>query len=69
MTIPVWGLLGVFTSTFVAPFVNAVTPIPLPLPQEIRYDEYIANQIARAEFSTDPQHILSIYKAAGQEDG
>ena len=69
MTIPVWGLLGVFTSTFVAPFVSAVAPIPLALPQTVRYDEYIANQIARAEFSSDPQHLLSIYKTAGQAEG
>ena len=69
MTIPVWGLLGVFTSTFVAPFVSAVTPISLALPQTVRYDEYIASQIARAEFSSDPQHLLSIYQAAGEENG
>lgn len=67
MTIPVWGLLGIFTTTFVAPFVSAVTPVSLALPQEIEFDDYIANQIAEARFSSDPKHLLEINRAAGVE--
>ena len=58
MPFPVWGLLGVFTTTFIAPFigVNAVEPVALALPQDIQYDEYAAEQLSAAAFSSDPQH-------------
>ncbi|MBI4021860.1 MAG: DUF11 domain-containing protein, partial [Candidatus Andersenbacteria bacterium] len=70
MALPVWELLGVFTAAFSSLFVQAASPPALALPQDIQYNEYVAQLVSNAAFSSDPQHLLDVQReSARQESG
>ena len=67
MMLPLWGLFGVFT-VLVAPLTQAASPVSPALPQDIQYNEYVADQLDNAAFSNDPFQLLDFYAQEASED-